>query len=108
MAEMMEIRDNYRLQQWSEIIRECQNSGMTVKAYCRQQGVSEKSYYYYLKKLRTMAVEASKVQLVQIEPPEEEKKPDLLHIRYKESQITVPIEIDMAVIIAILNSLKSL
>lgn len=69
MGEIMETRDNYRLQQWSEIIRDCQGSGMTVKAYCQQRGISEKSYYYYLKKLRTMALEASKVHLVQIEPP---------------------------------------
>ena len=37
-----------RMQNWIEIIRQCQSSGLTNKERCEQNGVSEKSYYYHL------------------------------------------------------------
>ena len=108
MGEMLQVRNEYRLQQWAEIIRDCQSSGMKVKAYCEQHGVSEKSYYYYLRKIRTKAVEASGVQLIEIDPGAMEPQPDLLHIQYKHTQITVTIDVDMDAIASILKSLQSL
>lgn len=41
-----------RSQQWLQIITECNNSGLTKKEWRRQNNVSEKSFYYYQKKLR--------------------------------------------------------
>ena len=45
-----------RMQNWIEIIRECQASGLTNKEWCEQNGVSEKSYYYHLAKIRKLAL----------------------------------------------------
>lgn len=57
----------YRLQQWAQIIRTCRDSGMTVKDWCAQNGVHPKSYYYWLRKIRTAAVEQqSGTEFVQI------------------------------------------
>lgn len=38
-------------QLWLSTIKECKSSGMTVSAFCSSKGISEKSYWYYHKKL---------------------------------------------------------
>ena len=53
-----EITHQYRLSQWTEIIRECRSSGQTVKSWCEEHNVSDKSYYYWLKKVREAACKA--------------------------------------------------
>ena len=45
MEDVLAVRDEYRLQGWAEIIRECQASGVTNRAFCAQRGISEKTYY---------------------------------------------------------------
>lgn len=48
----MQIRDRYRLQQWTQIIQQCKSSRLTNKVFYAQNGISEKTYYYWLKKMR--------------------------------------------------------
>ena len=45
MADVLAVRNELRLQNWMEIIRECQESGLTNKEFCAQRGISEKTYY---------------------------------------------------------------
>lgn len=42
---------------WQEIINQCQNrkSNTTVKQWCLDNGINEKSYYYWLRKFRREA-----------------------------------------------------
>ncbi|WP_144029028.1 IS66 family insertion sequence element accessory protein TnpA, partial [Paenibacillus rigui] len=54
----LEMRNRYRLQQWTEIIRDCRSSGQTVVRWCAEHGVSVKSYYYWLRKVREAACES--------------------------------------------------
>jgi transposase-like protein len=53
-----EVTRKYRLNQWIEIIRECRSSGQTVSAWCAGHDINPKSYYYWLKRVRTAACEA--------------------------------------------------
>ncbi len=52
-----EVAQNYRINQWTEIIREYRSSGQTVTAWCAEHNINPKSYYYWLKRLRTAACE---------------------------------------------------
>jgi hypothetical protein len=40
-----------KMNQWSKRVAVCRNSGMTIKAWCAQEGVSEKTYYYWQRKI---------------------------------------------------------
>lgn len=51
MADVLAVRDEYREQTWAMLIRECNNSGLTKREFCQQRGFSEKSFYYWLRKL---------------------------------------------------------
>lgn len=53
-----EVTHKYRLNQWTQNIRECRSSGQTVAAWCAEHNINPKSYYYWLKRIRTAACEA--------------------------------------------------
>ena len=82
MGDILAVRDEYRQIQWAAVIQEMQGkaSGLTNKEYCIRHGLSEKSFYYWQKKLRTQIV-TSAPELVPLEVAsavEEE-----LQIRYR-------------------------
>ena len=59
MADVLAVRDDYRAQTWRMLIQECSNSGLTKREFCRRRGISEKSFYYWLRKLRSQMAEAA-------------------------------------------------
>ena len=91
MGEVLQVRNGYRMEAWRQIIQDCQKSGLSNKAYCQQQGISEKAYYYWLRKLRTAAVEQAAPEIMELEP-EEGKQADVLYIRYRGAELTLPAE----------------
>lgn len=46
-----------RLARWAEILRERSDSGLSVRGYCREQRINEKTYYYWQRQLRTAVCE---------------------------------------------------
>ena len=40
-----------RLANWAARIMACRGSGMTVRAWCQENGISEKTYYYWQRRL---------------------------------------------------------
>jgi hypothetical protein len=61
MDKITDAKSEFRLRQWAEIIQACQVSGMTVIAWCAQNNVNIKSYYYWLRKVRSMACESGEL-----------------------------------------------
>lgn len=53
-----EVTRNYRMNQWTEIIKECRSSGQTVSSWCAQNNINPKTYYYWLRRVREAACEA--------------------------------------------------
>ena len=51
------IAAEYRLSHWAQIVRERNESGLSVKAFCRKVGMHENKYFYWQKKLRETACE---------------------------------------------------
>ena len=84
MADVLAVRDEYRAQTWAMHIQECNNSGLTKRAFCQQRGISEKSFYYWLRNLRSHMAEASGPQLVQLEPAV--ISDDMLQIQYRGAE----------------------
>ena len=55
----------YRRAHWVKIIQACQNrpSDITAKQWLKDNGISDKSYYYWLKKLKTEKISQAKQSL---------------------------------------------
>lgn len=107
MEEIMQVRNGYRMEQWRQIIQDCQKSGQSNKAYCEQHGISEKTYYYWLRKVRRSVMERTEPQIMELEP-EGEGRREALYIRYRGAELTLPAGTDIEAIAAILRSLQQL
>ena len=106
MGEVLAVRDAYRSQEWAMLIQECSASGLTKREFCQQRGISEKSFYYCLKKLRTQMVGAAVPQLVQLESLP--AKDGILEIHYRGAEMKLPSGVDMDAVAALLRSVQSL
>ena len=103
----MQVRKAYRMEQWRQIIQDCQKSGLSNKAYCQEQGISEKTYYYWLRKLRMAAVEQAAPQIMELES-EDKRRGEVLYIWYRSAELTLPAETDIEAIASVLRSLQQL
>lgn len=63
-----------RLNLWIQRIKECRKSGMTVKAWCKANEINEKTYYYWLRKIKKEAFEALPSKCRQVPKPFGERK----------------------------------
>ena len=50
--EVMQIKKKVQMEAWQNEIREQKTSGLPVKVWCEQKGISPSGYYYRLQKVR--------------------------------------------------------
>ncbi|MFA9379102.1 MAG: hypothetical protein ACERKZ_20505, partial [Lachnotalea sp.] len=52
MDKLATASHQYKVELWTDRIKQCRASGMSVRAWCDYNNVSDKSYYYWLRKIR--------------------------------------------------------
>lgn len=57
MDKIAETKREIRLKAWAQMYAEYQESGNTVTAWCEERGLSVKTFYYRLRKVREVALE---------------------------------------------------
>ena len=99
-----EIKSKVSLQEWQQRVLDCQNSGMSVKAWCQQNGISTGSYYFHLRKIRESVLEEN--QIIPLEPL---KPVSSSGIRIESGSITItlPETVSPEQLTAVLSALKS-
>jgi len=99
-----EIKSKVSLQEWQQRVLDCQNSGMSVKAWCQANGISTGSYYFHLRKIRESVLEEN--QIIPLEPP---KPVSSSGIRIESAGIIIilPETISAEQLAAVLSTLKS-
>ena len=65
---LQQLNGQTKLALWAERISECRNSGLSVKTWCKENGVCEQSYYKWQKKLFTMAKAQQELQFAEVTP----------------------------------------
>jgi hypothetical protein len=106
MADVLAVRNEYRLQSWMEIIRECEESGLSNREFCFQRGISEKTYYYWLRKVRAAAATVIEPQLVRVDNPTMSGTEQMIEIRYGRAELKLPEDVDLKALAAFLNTLR--
>ena len=56
---MRKLTREMRLKHWLGVLQERNDSGLSIRAYCKEHGINEKSYYYWQRRLRETAAEMS-------------------------------------------------
>ena len=99
-----EIKSKVSLQEWQQRILDCQSSGMSVKTWCQQNGISTGSYYFHLRKIRESVLEEN--QIIPFEPPKPVSSSGI-HIESAGITITLPETVSAEQLTAVLSALKS-
>ena len=95
------------------MVREREESGLSVKAYCKQTGIAAKTYYYRLRRLREAAAEqarseATQPELVQFTPPAEYAvgQAQSIVIKTIDTTIEIPVNTQPDVVAAAVSFLR--
>jgi hypothetical protein len=95
------VKQELRLQAWSAQIEAQQTSGMTIEQWCAENGISRKTYYYRLKKVREQYLE-SVPAIVPLNAPQQSSD---IRIEKNGLQISLPANISPDTLLALVQSL---
>ena len=95
------VKRDVKLQEWMEQIKAQQESGMTVTAYCAQNGINIKTYYYHLRKVREQCME-SEPAIVPVAIP---RTASDIRIEKNGLQITLPSDISPGTLLTLVQAL---
>ena len=99
-----EIKTKVSLQEWQKRIMDCQSSGMSVKAWCQENGISTGSYYFHLRKIRESVLEENRI--VSLDPPNPVSSSGI-RIESDGITVTLPETATPEQLTAVLSALKS-
>ena len=66
--DLQTLNGQNKLALWAGRISECRNSGQNVKAWCRENGICEQTYYKWQKRLFDMAQAQQEARFVEVTP----------------------------------------
>ena len=69
MNKIAKVKKEIKLAQWVEMIRQRNESGLSVTEWCKENGINIKTYYYRLKRVRqAVCSEKEWHDIVPVEP----------------------------------------
>lgn len=95
------VKQEVQLQEWAAQIQARQESGMTVKQWCAENGINDKTYYYRLRRVREQCVD-SVSSIVSLPLPEQSRN---IRIEKSGMQISLPADISSETLIALVHEL---
>ena len=95
------VKQKVKLREWGEQIRAQQESGMTVTAFCAENGINPKTYYYRLRKVREQCMETAPA-IVPVAIPKESTG---IRIEKNGLQVSLPADISAETLIALVQEL---
>ena len=67
-TELQQLNEQNKLAMWAGRISECRNSGLTVKRWCKENGVGEQTYYKWQKRVFALAKAQHETQFAEVTP----------------------------------------
>ena len=95
------VKQEVRLREWSEQIKAQQESGLTVQKWCAENGMTPKTYYYHLRRVREQCVESAP-SIVPITVPSNHSD---IRIEKNGLQISLPTDIAPETLIALVREI---
>ena len=86
---LVTVKQDVRLQEWSEQIESQQASGLTVQQWCMENGIKSKTNYYHLRKVREQFLDSSPA-IVPLNVPQQNED---IRIEKNGVQISLPVNI---------------
>ena len=67
-TELQQLNEQNKLATRAARISECRNSGLTVKRWCKENGVGEQTYYKWQRRVFAMVMEQQEAQFAEVTP----------------------------------------
>ena len=112
MDKIATVKNKVKYAEWISMVEDCRNSGLPVRVWCKENFVGYKTYYYRLRKLRSMFIEDHKEELLpEIAPlpvvPQQSTITSNITIRIDGMSIDIPDGTSEATITSLLRAVKS-
>ena len=106
--DLQTINSQNKLALWAGRISECRNSGQQVKAWCKENGVCEQTYYKWQRRLFELAQMQQEVQFAEITPAQSVRCGNIaVTVRIAGAEADVHSGADAATVETVLRILKS-
>ena len=96
------IKREVQAQEWSARIQACRESGKSISAWCRENGIVPKTYYYHLQKLREKRCEQIPVAVTEVS----EKTDSVITVSSGEIRVEIRASASTEGIEAVIRALK--
>ena len=121
--DVQKLTHEVRLQQWGRTVKDCRSSGKSIKAWCAEQNINIKTYYYWQKKVcqatcRELATNHPRPSIAVNAPPipvfAELRKPDhpsgqlALTIQRNHMEIEIYRGADTVIVETVLQAIRNL
>ena len=79
------VAQQVRYSEWAGMVRDRQESGLSVAEYCKQNNISETAYFYRLRRVRHAAIQASGLEFVELKDSDEVSSNPVLPVQKNSS-----------------------
>ena len=100
-TELQIAKNQVRLQNWEAEVQACNTSGLTVQQWCEGNGISIKTYYYHLRKVREAMLSENRVV-----PIGTQQLSDKIEISADDIRISLPAGCSAETLQTVLRTLK--
>lgn len=106
--ELQTLNEQNKLTLWAGRISECRSSGQRVKAWCKENGICEQTYYRWQKRLFEMAQAQQEVQFAEVTPVQPARCGNVaVTVRMAGAEADIHSGADAATVETVLRILKS-
>lgn len=109
-----ELKHQANLQRWSQAIQDCRASGLTVKAWCKTQGITATTYYRWeravLSKMQTPTEKTRTVSFAELSAPAQVQRTvaqSVATVRYNDMSLEIYPGMDADTLRQILAAIRS-
>ena len=106
--DLQTLNSQNKLALWADRISECRNSGLSVKAWCKENGICEQTYYKWQRRLFEMAKVQQEVQFAEVTPIRPVRMGNVaVTVRIAGTEADIHIGADASTVEMVLRVLKS-
>ena len=98
------VKKELRLQEWADQIEAQQHSGLSVQKWCEEKGISAKTYYYRLRKVRENGISDPEQKIVPLTVPEAHSNCSI-ELKKGDLRICLPRDISVDTLLAVVREL---
>ena len=101
------VNQQRKLSEWAERVSACRSSGQSVKTWCRENGVSEQTYYKWQRRLYELAQDGQENRFTEITPQRMSNNSIAVTMQIGSVELSIHNGADAATVEAVLRAMKS-